>query len=384
MALIHIALVGGQPAPIYNSITALKPDYVVFIYSKESKWVFENVAKEIDIPFDGSIELDPNDSKSAEMTLKCAKGLAEKYSQDTIIVDISGGLKSWSHIFGITFNGLPNSTVVYIDQNNVLWDYNKMSGTKLDLELDMLTHFRLYGNSIENNYKRFKDYTDSDNDALTKIEEIRKFNYKDFNRLLTVLSKPNNNSLRFNKFGKFILDDTNSYVEWEKTTPEKDGFVRICLYKKGEIKEVQMESPNVVDLAFNSGWFEYKVAKLFSSLDYAKEIYLNCKFPYRKGIDKNEVDIIINTGDKILFVECKTQITTPTDIDKFRSVIKTYGGMGSKGIFVTDSPMDDIIKKKCEEHEISTFSLSDSHLGLSPEKALDFLLRPRLSNINIK
>lgn len=111
---------------------------------------------------------------------------------------------------------------------------------------------------------------------------------------------------------------------------------------------------------------------------------MNCKFPYKKDVDKNETDIVINTGSKVLFVECKTQINNITDIDKFRSVIKNYGGMGSKGLFVTNAKMTDIAKAKCEEHGILSFSLQDSHLGLTEEKSLQLLLESELFNINTK
>ena len=137
-------------------------------------------------------------------------------------------------------------------------------------------------------------------------------------------------------------------------------------------------------MAFNSGWFEFKVAKILSKWDKCKEICMNCKFPFREKVDKNETDILINTGSKVLFVECKTQINNITDIDKFRSVIKNYGGMGSKGLFVTNAKMTDIAKAKCEEHGILSFSLQDSHLGLTEEKALQLLLESELFNINTK
>lgn len=137
-----------------------------------------------------------------------------------------------------------------------------------------------------------------------------------------------------------------------------------------------------MSLAFNSGWFEFKVAKWLSAWDKSREICMNCKFPFKEKVDKNETDIIVNTGSKVLFVECKTQIANATDIDKFRSVIKGYGGMGSKGLFVTDAKMSDVAKQKCEEHGILSFSLQDEHLGMSSEKALQHLLESELYSIN--
>lgn len=379
MSKIHITLVGGQPAPVYNGIKATNPDKVVFVHSTDSLKALNALVKEIDVPYE-AVQLSPTEAVEIQ---RIVEKMAAQYAEDEVTVNISSGPKSWSHLFGSMFQSKENATVVYMDQNNVLWNYRTMQGLQ-DFEFDMHTHFRLYGNSIENNYKKFSDYTEADVEAMKKIEEIRNFDFQIFNALLTVLDKQNQHTLRNGKHGKFE-HGSGSYVEWEKTTEQQVGFVRVFIVKKnGKSKEVKFESPNAVDLAFNSGWFEFKVAKMLSAWDKCKEICLNCKFPFKERVDKNETDIIVNTGSKILFVECKTQINNTTDIDKFRSVIKNYGGMGSKGLFVTDAKMTEVAKAKCEEHGILSFSLKDEHLGLSDEKALQVLLESELYNINTK
>ncbi|MCR5496326.1 MAG: DUF1887 family protein [Paludibacteraceae bacterium] len=379
---VHITLVGGQPAPVYHGIVATQPDKVVFIYSESSRDAVEKVRSEIHIVED---EQKPLDTTDPHLIMERAKALAEKYKEDEVTLNISSGLKSWSHLFGRVFDSMPNASVVYMDQNNVLWNYRTMEH-KSDFEFDMDVLFRLYGNRLEN-YKRLTDYTEEDLRALDKIKNIRLFNVPDFNKLTATLNDKQQNILRNQNSGKFDLmaNGSQSYVEWEKTTKDSIGFVRIFLAKKnGKSQEVTFESENAVDLAFNSGWFEFEVATLLSKWAKAKSVYLNCHFPFRPNVDKNEVDIIVNTGTKILFVECKTQITHTTDIDKFRSVVKGYGGTGSKGLFVTDARMTDVARKKCEEHGLLSFSLQDDHLGMSHEKALALLLDSELFNINTK
>lgn len=379
---VHITLVGGQPAPVYHGIVATQPDKVVFIYSESSRDVVEKVRSEIHIAED---EQKPLDTTDPHLIMERAKALAEKYKEDEVTLNISSGLKSWSHLFGRVFDSMPNASVVYMDQNNVLWNYRTMEH-KTDFVFDMDVLFRLYGNRLEN-HKRLTDYTEKDLNALDKIKNIRLFNVFDFNKLTATLNDKQQNILRNQNSGKFDLmaNGSQSYVEWEKTTKDSIGFVRIFLAKKnGKSQEVTFESENAVDLAFNSGWFEFEVATLLSKWTKAKSIYLNCHFPFKPKVDKNEVDIIVNTGTKILFVECKTQITHTTDIDKFRSVVKGYGGTGSKGLFVTDARMTDVARKKCEEHGLLSFSLQDDHLGMSHEKALALLLDSELFNINTK
>jgi hypothetical protein len=127
---------------------------------------------------------------------------------------------------------------------------------------------------------------------------------------------------------------------------------------------------------------------MLSHWRYAKEIRLNCLFPDRKShnvrFPKNEIDVIVNTGTKLLFVECKTMISTSTDIDKFRTAVKNYGGMGSKALFVTDNMMNDLQKEKCHDSGIIIFSLKDPAFGPNKEQELFKLLESELFNINTK
>lgn len=374
MAKIHITLVGGQPAPVYNTIVAIKPDKVVFIYSQGSYDTLLRIVNEINIEYE-QIILDPI---NIVKTNKIAQELSDKYTDDEVSLNISSGTKVWSYYFAIAFEKKINASIVFMDQNNVLWDLKNKTSSE-DFIFDMHVLFRLYGNSLENNYKKLSEYTSLDIEIINEIETIRRYNVYDFRNLLAVLDKQRQNQLRDNINGYFELP-SGSFVEWDK----QDDYVHICLYKNGKTKEITLNSPNIINLAFNSGWFELKIADILSFWDKSKDICLNCKFPYIPNVDKNEVDIIVNTGNKILFVECKTHISRITDIDKFSSVVKTYGGMGSKALFVTDTKMSNIAKQKCEEHNILTFSLQDEHLGLPLYKALRLLLNNELYNINTK
>ena len=381
MAKIHITLVGGQPAPVYHGIVATKPDRIVFVYSDESREVVEALKREIDIPVEEQQPLDPTNPVEI---LRRAETLVKKYENDEVTVNISSGLKSWSHLFGVTFDKQPNAAVVYMDQNNILWNYRTMQPLS-DFEFDMRTLFRLYGNSLENNYKKLSDYTEEDDRAVYKIEEIRLFNTKSFNSLVALLDSKKQNQLKTCSIGSF--KDKENYVEWirKNSVKENDKVILSLFHERKGKKSWDIVSPNAISLVFNSGWFEYKVAKLLSSWEKAKEVCLNCRFPFKRDLDKNEIDIIVNTGTKLLFVECKTQIAKTTDIDKFRSVVKTYGGTGSKGLFVTKEKLSDVARAKCIENAILSFSFKDAeNWNLQPEKALALLLDNELFNINAK
>lgn len=377
---VHITLVGGQPAPVYNGIVATRPDRVVFIYSnsEDSKRSVEAVRQEIDIDID---EQEPLDTTDPQKILQRATSLAEKYKNDEVTLNVSSGLKSWSHLFGRVFDPLPNASVVYMDQNNLLWNYRTME-SQSDFVFDMDVQFRLQGNELKQ-FVPFADYTDDDRASFEKVETARRYSTGNFNKLTTVLSPQWKGMFQNQNHGRFVLSETD-YVEWGKP-----DFVRLVLStKKQGVNEWEMRSPHAVNIAFNSGWFEYKVARMLSHWRYAKEIRLNCLFPARKThnvrFPKNEIDVIVNTGTKLLFVECKTLISTSTDIDKFRTAVKNYGGMGSKALFVTDNAMNDLQKEKCHDSGIIIFSLKDPAFGPNKEQELFKLLESELFNINTK
>ena len=60
MSRIHITLVGGQPAPIYNAIVATEPEKVIFICSDDTKDICHSIQREIHIPSELKV-LDPID-----------------------------------------------------------------------------------------------------------------------------------------------------------------------------------------------------------------------------------------------------------------------------------------------------------------------------------
>lgn len=374
---VHITLVGGQPAPIYHGIVATNPDKVVYVYSHDSVRILKKLREVISIPEDTLEPLHPTDP---DAIMQCAQQLACKYCNDEVTVNISSGLKSWSHLFGKVFEKVPNSSVVYMDQNNVLWNYKTMqSQDGFSFDMDIL--MQLYGNPLKH-YKNFADYTEDDLLVAKKVEEVRFFNSRQFSDLLTKLNKDWDNQLNQNKYGCFE-HASGGRVEWEK-----DDFVRLYLtHSKKDDLELELVSPHAVSLAFNAGWFEYKVARMLSHWKYSKDIRLNCIFPHTKHKDqirypKNEIDIIVNTGTKLLFVECKTKLASSTNIDKFRTAVENYGGRGSKAIYVTDEPLTELEREKCAESKVMYFSLKDPASGLNKEQALFELLNKELFSIN--
>jgi hypothetical protein len=121
------------------------------------------------------------------------------------------------------------------------------------------------------------------------------------------------------------------------------------------------EGKYCLGIALEAKWFELYVAKILSNWEKTRELVWGLVVPYTNGEDKNEIDIIVNTGVKLLFVECKTQIYDIKDVDKFRNVTKNYGGLGAKSILVTYSKPPARFIEKCADNNILLFYFRDGN-----------------------
>ena len=85
--------------------------------------------------------------------------------------------------------------------------------------------------------------------------------------------------------------------------------------------------------------------------------FWNCVLPFKtdKLSRKNEIDILISTGKRLIFVECKSGNVRQEDINKMKVIKQTYGGVISKSILVSRFLPSATILEKCKELDIDVF-----------------------------
>lgn len=376
MAHYHITLIGGQSYPVCLGILDQKPDGVVLVHSCQSKEEAERIKKEIKVPTQ-LIEFEP--VNVGEIYNQLRRNFPILSADDVYTVNITGGTKLWSIAFYDYFKRYPNSKLIYIDQNNCVCNLVSFEIYQSTVALDTDLVFRLNGTRTES-YLLFEEYTDEDKICLEKMKKLRKHSFKGFNTFSMPKDKGWKNDLEQKKNACWNWEE--NHISWDKDSKT----IELSLKYRGKEKREILESPHVFELFFNTGWFEYDVACILSKWEYAKEIRMNVKFPYlAERNPKNEIDLIVNTGNRLLFVECKTQINDITDIDKFRTAVKNYGGMACKALFITDAPMKKTAEEKCRDSGIISFSIEDCKNGLlTVSKALNLKLGQELLAINKK
>ena len=99
------------------------------------------------------------------------------------------------------------------------------------------------------------------------------------------------------------------------------------------------------------------MAKEVSKWSKIKDIQVNCVLPFKTDTKtaKNEIDILLNTGKKLVFIECKSGNVKQEDINKMKVIKQIYGGLISKSILVSRFLTNTTIIEKCKELNIDIF-----------------------------
>jgi hypothetical protein len=95
-------------------------------------------------------------------------------------------------------------------------------------------------------------------------------------------------------------------------------------------------------LLLEGGWWEYLVFKAAYDLPGKFSVHRNTIIRHKRNeSEKNQIDVLVNTGNKLIFLECKSGKVTPQDINKMEVVRKLYGGFLSHTALVRYYPLDE-------------------------------------------
>lgn len=140
----------------------------------------------------------------------------------------------------------------------------------------------------------------------------------------------------------------------------KDGGLLITQRQKVLLR---LPHPNAIYLYFKGSWWETLVADQVRIWAEQKnnppEAWQNVIF--RTGDDassqaKNEVDVLVNNKQKLIFIECKSGQVTQNDVYKIDGVRETYGGDISRAVLASYYPVDDYLQEKCRDLQINLFA----------------------------
>lgn len=363
MAKVHIALVGGQPMPVYQGIEHCVPDEICLVCSRSTLATAEQIKSIYKRTTNVIVVSDDNLSDMQDKFF----GLLQLYKQyEVVSLNLSGGLKIWAVLLSKMIPTiLPHASVLCIAQDGQVFDLSNPKD-KLYAKFNMDKQFELLGQKGNVEWDTLTNYDEEDDKVCDLIKKM----YWDDKRIVALMDQfVKEFEKEFRK--KFSYETTNSYrcvfdgnfdyyVEWKPNDREFElMWAGIPYFLSSTMADV---------LLLNTGWFEYDVARAFAELYGREKVHLSTIFKSANKKDKNEVDVIVELGQRLLFVECKTQISKPTDINKFANVVKTYGGLGTQALFVTASPMTADQLEKCKDSSVRTFTIYDNNHRVKKEE----------------
>lgn len=339
----QIALVGGQLLPIYVGIKEFSPDKIHFIVSKESIESLSNLKPMISGILQSEYRCNAFDFY--EIKSVCEKIIQKINPQDTIIFNLTGGTK----IMVLACQAIIHEKGLsgfYINQDDSFLVLPSYKRNPISTELTAKEFFDISGHNTYN-YKTIKNFTEEDIKTAVKIKNFADSGFKYKLIIGTFRKKYFNKGDLLPSAGSELINKSLK-VFWDQTS------VNIEYRNKNILK---LNSKIVQDLFFRAFWWELMVAKQITSAKNYKELFLGFELNFKsdKKVTKNEIDILINTGKKLIFIECKSGLVKQEDVNKMKIVKQTYGGIISKSILVCRELPNQSIIEKCKELDIELF-----------------------------
>ncbi|MBX9850949.1 MAG: DUF1887 family protein [Cytophagaceae bacterium] len=339
----QISLVGGQLLPVYVGIKEFNPDKVHFIVSNESKSNI-SILKPLltNIPIS---EYNCNAFDFYSIKAVCERIIEKFNSGDEVSFNLTSGTK----IMVLAAQAIIHEKKIkgfYINQDDSLLELPTYEKKQIKTELSIQEFFDLSGHHLFS-ASNLTDYS-SEDFKMARIIESFANNDKRYTSITSHIRKKfNGNNKKVPLKGKEVL--TNGIeLSWDTNN------IKASIKGKNLIS---LNSKNIIDLFFNAAWWELLVAEEVTKWNKVKEILIKCELPFKtdKQTPKNEIDILLNSGKKLFFVECKSGNVKQEDINKMRVVKQTYGGIISKSILVSRFLPSTTILEKCKELDIEVF-----------------------------
>jgi hypothetical protein len=338
----QISIVGSQLLPIYIGLKEFNPDKLHFIVSNES---IRNIAilKPLikDLKYN-VYNCDAFDFFSIKST--CEKIIDKIDSNNQITFNLTGGTKIMvlacqAIIFERGLNGF------YINQDDTLLEIPSYTRKSINTELSTKEFLDLSAHKILS-FNELTNFTLEDF-KISSIIELFANKDRKYTVITNAFRKKYNNYNKMPISGKELLPN-DIEVAWSPSN---------ILIKNHGVDLFSLKSDHCNQLFFNSGWWELIIAKEISKWSKLRELYINCVLPFKtdNSSAKNEIDILINTGKKLIFVECKSGEVRQDDINKMKVIKQTYGGLISKSLLVSRFLPSPTIIEKCKELDIDIF-----------------------------
>ena len=352
MALHQIILIGDRMETIWLGVKEFHPDVVHLLYS--------DAVADAYIPMLGMLpntvnahqyHIDPFDVQ--KIMLLC-ESIRERLSPgDRLMYNLTEGTKV-SAAAAMKVADKYSDEVVYYSQEGEVINLRNFDRRPVAARVSNREFLELFGNELDS-YNTASQMLPLD---VVTAAEVKSFIEK--------------NTVLYHRIQKYYRKTFLGRIENlpERFVIEHPGRVEIVtsggsLSIKNKGKLLFSSAHNLATRLFFTGrWWEVLVSDKVYRWDLSRrsdksgsEVWRNVQFLIPgTGRTKNELDIMVNEGIRLLFIECKSGYISQENIYKIYSTKVTYGGDHSIGVLVSYYPLEESIKTKCEDLRIRYFA----------------------------
>lgn len=349
---VHITLLGKEVLPIYYPIKMFNPDMVYIIGTEQNKELAERLRNLFIKRQKEELEkVKPQvkdciiiyvDAFDVQATREVCENIHGKYRQQKdvgFMYNLTGGTKIMAlAAFGV--GQKENAEIIYTDSKKLKYLYPDVFDKPLNCALISDEIFALHGQIFSERELFDPNVMKSTIEAALRVKDFRNDCFYLYSELRECLLKEKE------IYGFFPNEyHSNNYIFRCPPKKSKNSSLRnLTITDEDNHVYLDIRSKNPKELLLDGKWWEVLVAKSVYDLNCNYRIWQNVKFKSIKNTfssdDKNEVDILVNIGNTLLFIECKTGKFDQNNIYKLRAVKDTYGGEKSKAVLVSSHPVD--------------------------------------------
>ncbi len=360
----QVVLIGGQLIPAYLGIKERQPEIVHLIFTSETKLKLNNLVSQFNNIEFHQHQVEPY---AFDEISELVEKLIFDSDGENWELNLTGGTKVMALAAQNVFKGF-NLESFYVDQKSRLFFFNNKTYVDIKGNIKISTFLKLSGHQ-DIRRKTLSDFSKEDFQLAEDIYQLHKTKDLDwlYGQIATDLANRNYQESYFKEIPKA------GSVRW------RNGVLEI---KTSKIDYKAFE-PNSLEICFTGLWWELMVAQQVRSWELKHEMMIGVELLSKSvgSNPKNEIDIILNTGKNMIFIECKSGNVKQEDINKMRAIMMVYGGLASRSILVCRKlPRPDLLEK-CSDLGIEVFALQSRN---KKSKKKGVVSITSLSQLNVK
>jgi hypothetical protein len=341
----QIILIGKDITSAYHGVKEFGPDFIHLLYTHETR----SVAKPLFSLLPDSIKHKMHfiEAYNAGSVISVCKKIHQDFNGE-FYYNLSEGTKLMA-FSAFLIAKEQGAVAFYLTQHGEVVNLDTFEKSQMQSMLENKEILVLNGSELPT-YDNARDLADT---TIHSAQQIKRF----------IESYPDENG-RMQKYfdihcNRHISHLPKSYTFSNQLSfVKEEGALQIALEDKILLN---IPYPNASLLYFEGRWWETLVAAKAREWSYKQvhlpEVWQSVVFHTHSGSHiKNEIDVLLNDEQKLIFIECKSGNVTQNDVYKVDAIRETYGGDVSLAILASYFPVESSLREKCQDLQIALFA----------------------------